>query len=215
MSRRLVLAAPSVVLVLGVWIGCSTVEDAPVTHPPATTDSGGGGSDSGGGGDGASGGCLTEDMNPPDCDTIDNGCDGPCNDFSRAYTSGVARDIASCLAGLPNCDDAAPIHACADASIAKACDKSGAALLCTPLVAACSKDAGPMDAGKMDAGDGGDAGDMPPPMKSSTVFDEATCERIMKALSPDGQQGFGDCLDNGNAGQCTDDPGGCVDQIRE
>jgi hypothetical protein len=52
-------------------------------------------------------------------------------------------------------------------------------------------------------------------MKSTTPFNEAVCEAIMKALNTNGRGGFSDCLTGGNDGQCGPDPGGCVDGIKE
>jgi hypothetical protein len=206
---------------LGTAGGCSNDDTQPATHPPAVTPEAGGG---GGGpvGDGSPGGCLDDTGDPADCN-MDNGCGDTCNGKNDAFKHGVARNIADCLRALPNCDDEPPIVACVEAAVARACPESGLSLYCNPLVAGCAKDAG-RDAGKDsgggdagDAGDGGDAGDsgtVPPPPKSTTPFNEDNCENIMRALNADGRQNLASCVTGDNVGECVDDPGSCIDDVK-
>jgi hypothetical protein len=212
MRRAFVSGIAVSAAIVGMIIGCSSEENA-ATHPPASTPEAGGGGDTGPGGDSA-GTCLADTGDPPDCDPLDNGCGDVCNGAHDNYKAGVAREIATCLAALPDCDDDTKVRGCFEGAIARACDEAGLSLFCSPLVNACAKDAG-FDAGNTeDAGDGGKKEAGAPPPKSSTPFDEPTCENVMRALNADGRQNLAGCVNDGNVGDCTYDPGDCIDQIK-
>ena len=212
--KRMAMAVGGAALAVGLIVACSSEEQA-ATHPPAVTPEAGGQSDSPSGGDSA-GACLDEtgDKQPPDCG-LGNGCDDICNDASNNFKSGVAAAIASCLSALQDCDDDAKVRTCFDDAIGRACSEAGLSLYCSPLVNACAKDAG-FDAGSndTDAGDGGKKDASAPPPKSPTPFDESSCENIMRALNADGRSQLAGCVNEGNVGTCTYDPGDCIDQIR-
>ncbi len=203
------LAAATVVGV-GTTSGCTTTS---TSTDGGTTGDSGPGTDSGGddGSTGDSGACLGDTASTPapdaeggggiDCSA--NGCDLQCASASANFRAGVAEEIQKCLLKLSACEDnAAGINGCIEDAVGKACTDSSATTFCTPLVTACGGGGeGGADASTADGG------------ASQTVFDQNNCEALATALSADGRTALKTCVDEGIAGNCTADPGFCIDQL--
>jgi hypothetical protein len=134
-----------------------------------------------------------------------NGCGLVCDNVTTRFKAAIAGDILDCVAKLPTCEGADDAIAdCIGKSLAKACPDSTASSFCTPLVGTCTPDGGP------DGGDAGDAG----ADSGVPVFNQSSCEALAKGLSGDGRAAFTTCITEGVAGNCTADPGYCVDSFK-
>ena len=185
------LAAASAVGIMAT--GCTvTSKDKGTTTPPVTTvDSGG--TDGGGdayypdGGDG--GACHDDTGDAPTCTGASPGCGAACEHYLPNYKKAVARDIISCLIGLPTCEGTgveAQMATCVQLALGKACDDTTATGFCTPIAESCASDGG------------------------TAALDLDICTGLAKGLNATGRTAFTTCVTKGTAGYCIASPTTCV-----
>ena len=118
------------------------------------------------------------------------GCSTACDDAELRFKSAIAEDIRVCLMPAPACEGTTHAADCIKASAAKACPDSTATSTCKDLVAGCTDDSG---------------------VDSGVVFDQATCEKLVRPLSESGRQSFVTCVTEGIAGNCSSALSFCID----
>jgi hypothetical protein len=122
-----------------------------------------------------------------------SGCASACDSVAASFKSGLAEDVRTCLVPAPTCEGgaaASPVASCVEKAVAKACPDTTATSTCTPLVAGCPADDGGADGG--------------------IVFNQATCEQVVRSLNQSGRDTFTSCITEGISGHCTADPSFCV-----